>query len=80
MTALYIYSVRLSKNDGRSLTSSGVSGYRLAESEDEARGAAVATAFKYKPEFGIDEITILVVSPEHVMQAYDAIFSKEKHP
>jgi hypothetical protein len=66
---LYIYATMVSRHEPGTIITSMVQGYRFAQSEDEARGMAVAFTTAAKPGFGIDQVLVLRVGDEHVAHA-----------
>ena len=67
MTALYIYAAAMSKYNPTTLTRTLVQGYRIADSEDAARGSALAAAMEFKPGFSVDDLLVMLI-PTEAMQ------------
>jgi hypothetical protein len=65
--SLWVLSVRLSKRDAMTTTTSGVVGWRVCELEATAKGLFIEEAEKAKPGFSIDELSCLRV-PESAMR------------
>jgi hypothetical protein len=62
----------LRKQDGPTTTFSHVLGYCVADSDNEARGIAVAKAFTSKPDFDIANMSVLHIPCDEVAAAIRA--------
>jgi len=61
----WILSAILTKREGDKATVSNLFGYRIRETEDEARGSFLTALMEKHPGNVIDRLAVLEVPPEH---------------